>query len=50
MLIVDQYDPGTFRTASIIEEVDVYYAQEIFYNILWFQDFYFYNILWFQDF
>ena len=27
MLIVDQYEPGTFKTTSIVEEVDVYYAQ-----------------------
>ena len=29
MLIVDQFESGTFKTAAIIEEVDVYYSQEI---------------------
>ena len=30
MLIVDHYEAGTFKTAAIIEEVDVYYTQEFF--------------------
>ena len=30
MLIVDQYESRTFKTSGIVEEVDVYYAQEIF--------------------
>ena len=32
MLIVDQFESGTFKTAAIIEEVDVYYSQEILYQ------------------
>ena len=30
MLIVDQHETGTFKTTHIVEEVDVYYAQEPF--------------------
>ena len=33
MLIVDHYETGTFKTSAIIEEVDVYYAQEIFIGL-----------------
>ena len=33
MLIVDQYEPGTFKTSAIIEEVDVYYAQAFFITL-----------------
>ena len=32
MLIVDQYENRTFKTTAIVEEVDVYYAQEGFQN------------------
>ena len=27
MLVVDHYENGTFNTSSLVEEVDVYYAQ-----------------------
>ena len=30
MLIIDQYEARTFKTSAIVEEVDVYYAQEGF--------------------
>ena len=61
MLIVDQYEPGTFKTSAIIEEVDVYYAQAFFItlskvlknilqHIMVSRFLSFYNILWFQDF
>ena len=30
MLIVDQYENRTFKATAIVEEVDVYYAQENF--------------------
>ena len=32
MLIIDQYEARTFKTSAIVEEVDVYYAQEGFQN------------------
>ena len=30
MLIIDQFEVGTFPTHAIIQEVDVYYAQDSF--------------------
>ena len=41
MLIIDQFETGTFPTHAIIQEVDVYYSQEGFQTelVLIIQDF-----------